>query len=207
MNALPIRGTLVAGRHPRDWPPRSAHGGQTEAGTEAGDGVDPVVANAVVIDGDPAVGLVLAQSGREVGEAVLGSPPRQPGDVVHRVTQMGEFPVDNRGDLPAGVHQVPWSRVTLHQYRIAVEGRQLALEQVELQPGEGVDRMGRVLGLKSLTDLGELSQLVGPDRLDRGKTGQIEGSDVGPMPGGEVNHEVHARPTPAPPGRLAGETT
>ena len=57
-----------------------------------------VVVHAVLIDDVARERLVVAEPSREVGERLLRGTQRQPGDVVHRVAEMGQLPVHDRDD-------------------------------------------------------------------------------------------------------------
>ena len=90
----------------------------------------------------------------------------------------------------AVVHQVPGTRVALHQDGVAVVVGNAVKQMVELDLGEQIDRTGALLTGELCLDSGQLLALVLADRPHRTEARQLEGSRAGGVPGGEVAHEV-----------------
>jgi hypothetical protein len=123
-----------------------------------------------------------------VRERVLHRAQRQPGDVVHRVAEVRELPVDDRGDPPVLVHEVAGAGVALNEHDRHVAVRHVALEPVEAQPHQRVERPFRPG--RAPAHVRDLVQCVLPGRLHGAEARQRELARVEAMERGEVPDEV-----------------
>src|SRR5439155_26422996 len=80
---------------------------------------DLEVAEPIGVDPPSAPPFVIGAEARKIGWRLLRGSARDPGDVLDRVAEVGELPVDEGGDPAVVVHEVAGPRVSLEERRAA----------------------------------------------------------------------------------------
>ena len=167
---------------------RAQSAGARRVRREPGLGEEPVVPDPLRIDRVTRELLVLAQPVGEVRERVLDGAQRQPRDVVHRIAEVGELPVDDRGDLAVLVHEVAGTGVALDEDDRAVVVGHVALQPVEAEAQQGIDVARRLR--RAAAHVRDLVERVLAHRLHRAEAREGEVVRVEPVERGEVADEV-----------------